>query len=216
VAILFDLSGLGKMTLRTVIFDLGGVYFGDGTRIAVDTISAEYKIERDAVEAILNGEPGKQYRTGKISAEQFWQQAKTSWNIEVSSEKLSRIWCSSYQPNDEVVSLVDRLKNAGYELLYLSDNTRERVAYLDEKYSFLQKFDDGIFSHVVKRKKPTPIIYQLLLGRTSHPADACVYIDDKPEYLGPAKSLGMKVIAFKNASQLEARLKKLLLLPDAS
>ncbi len=45
----------------TVIFDLGGVYFSDGTRIAVDTISAEYKIERDAVEAILNGEPGKKY-----------------------------------------------------------------------------------------------------------------------------------------------------------
>ena len=75
------------MTLRTVIFDLGGVYFGDGTRIAVDTIFAEYKIERDAVEAILNGEPGKQYWIGKISAEQFWQRAKTSWNIEVSSEE---------------------------------------------------------------------------------------------------------------------------------
>jgi hypothetical protein len=75
------------MKLRTVIFDLGGVYFGDGTRIAVDTIYAEYKIERDAVEAILNGEPGKQYWIGKISAEQFWQQAKTSWNIEVSSEE---------------------------------------------------------------------------------------------------------------------------------
>jgi hypothetical protein len=47
------------MTLRTGIFDIGGVYFGDGIWIAVDTISAEYKIERDAVEAILNGAPGK-------------------------------------------------------------------------------------------------------------------------------------------------------------
>jgi HAD superfamily hydrolase (TIGR01509 family) len=201
---------------RTVIFDLGGVYFCDGTRISVDTISAEYKIERDAVEAILNGEPGKQYRIGKISAEQFWQRAKTSWNIEVSSRKLSRIWCSSYQPNEGVVRLVDRLKNAGHELLYLSDNTRERVAYLDGKYSFLQKFDGGIFSHEVKRKKPNPIIYQLVLAKASHLANECVYIDDKPEYLGPAKSLGMQVLAFKSAFQLETRLKELLLLPDAS
>lgn len=204
------------MTLRTVIFDLGGVYFGDGTRIAIDTISADYQIGRDAVEAILNGEPGEQYRIGKISAEQFWQRAKSFWNIEALSEKLSRIWCSSYQPNEGVVRLVERLKNAGYELLYLSDNTRERVSYLDERYSFLQKFDGGIFSYVVKRKKPDPIIYQLVLNRASHPASACVYIDDKPEYLGPAKSLGMQVIAFKSASQLETRLKELLLLPDAS
>jgi len=26
-----------------------------------------------------------------------------------------------------------------------SDNTRERVTYLGAKYSFLQRFDDGIF-----------------------------------------------------------------------
>jgi HAD superfamily hydrolase (TIGR01509 family) len=202
------------MTLRTVIFDLGGVYFGDGTRIAADTISAEYKIERDAVEAILNGESGKEYRIGKISAEQFWQRAITQWNIQASSEALSQLWCSSYQPNEGVVRLVDRLRNADYELLYLSDNTRERVAYLDERYSFLQKFDDGIFSHVVKHKKPDPIIYQLVLAKASHPANECVYIDDKPDYLGPAKNLGMEVIVFKSASQLETRLKELALLPD--
>jgi HAD superfamily hydrolase (TIGR01509 family) len=204
------------MMLRTIIFDLGGVYFSDGTRIAIDDISAEYRIERDLVEAILNGEPGKQYRIGKISAEQFWQQAKTSWNIEISSEKLSQIWYSSYQPNEGVVRLVARLKNAGHKLLYLSNNTRERVSYLDEKYSFRQKFNDGIFSHVVKCKKPDPLIYQLLLATASHPASECVYIDDKPEYLGPARSLGMQVIAFKDAPQLENRLKDLLLLPDAS
>ena len=211
-----DRTILEKMTFRTIIFDIGGVYFGDGTRIAVNTISAEYRIERDAVDTILNGEPGKQYRLGEISAEQFWQRAKISWNIQASSEILSRIWCSSYLPNEKTVSLIDRLKNAGHELLYLSDNTRERVAYLNERYSFLQKFDDGIFSHVAKCKKPDPIIYQLLLDRASHPASECVYIDDKPEYLGPAKNLGMQVIAFKSASQLESRLKELLLLPDAS
>ncbi len=69
---------------------------------------------------------------------------------------------------------------------------------------------------MVKCKKPDPMIYQLLLAKASHPANECVYIDDKPEYLVPPKSLGMQVIAFKNASQLETRLKGLLLLPDAS
>ncbi len=55
------------------------------------------------------------------------------------------------------------------------------------------------------------MIYQLLLAKASHPASECVYIDDKPEYFGPAKNLGMQVIAVKNASQLETRLKELLL-----
>jgi HAD superfamily hydrolase (TIGR01509 family) len=196
---------------KTIIFDLGGVYFSNGTRTAIDAIAAEYTIARDAVDGILNGEPGREYRLGNITAAQFWQTAKTSWNIRESTEALSLIWCSSYRPDDGTVALVDRLKEAGHELLYLSDNTAERVAYLDEKYRFLQKFDEGIFSHIVKRKKPDPVIYQLLLDKASHPASACVYIDDKPEYLQPAKKLGMEVIVFKNAEQLETGLKELAL-----
>jgi FMN phosphatase YigB (HAD superfamily) len=143
----------------TVIFDLGGVYFCDGTLIAIDRIASEYRIPQEAVEDILSGEAGKHYRIGMITAEQFWQRAKTSWNIQVSSAELALLWCSSYQRNDGTVGLVDRLKAAGHELLYLSDNTRERVNYLEEKYGFLEKFDAGIFSHVVKCKKPDPIIY---------------------------------------------------------
>jgi len=75
-------------------------------------------------------------------------------------------------------------------------------------------FCDGIFSHLVKRKKPDPVIYQLILAKASHPAEACIFIDDKPGLLKPAQDLGMAVIAFKNSTQLENELKALLLFPD--
>lgn len=101
------------------------------------------------------------------------------------------------------------MKSAGHELLYLSDNTAERVAYLDAKYAFLQKFDDGIFSHLVKRKKPDPVIYELLLAKASYPAQACIFIDDKLANLKPATKLGMQTIAFKDSAHLESRLREL-------
>jgi HAD superfamily hydrolase (TIGR01509 family) len=194
---------------RTVIFDIGGVYFSDGTRIAIDAIAAEYEINRDVVAGFINGEPGRQYRIGAISAEQFWRQAIRQWDIQASAETLALIWNSSYQLDEGTVRLVDRLKSAGHELLYLSDNTAEKVAYLDAKYAFVQKFDDGIFSHVVHCRKPDPVIYELLLAKASHPADACIFIDDKPANLEPAKNLGMQTIAFKNSAHLESSLKKL-------
>jgi len=106
------------------------------------------------------------------------------------------------------VSLVDQLNSIGYELLHLSDNTGERVVNFDAKYSFLQKFNYGIFSHIVKHKKPGPLVYQLLLAKASHPAAACVYIDDKPVYLEPAKKLGMQVIAFNNFLNLKTGLER--------
>ena len=66
---------------RTVIFDIGGVYFSDGTRIAIDSIAAKYDISRDVVADFINGEPGREYRIGRISGDQFWQRAIRKWNI---------------------------------------------------------------------------------------------------------------------------------------
>ena len=197
---------------RTVIFDIGGVYFSDGTRIAIDAIAAKYDIKRDVVAGFINGEPGRQYRIGAISAEQFWRQAIRQWDVQSSAETLALIWNSSYQLDEGTVRLVDRLKGAGHELLYLSDNTAEKVAYLDAKYAFVQKFDDGIFSHLARCRKPNPEIYQLVMAKASHPADACIFIDDKPANLAPAKKLGMQTIAFKNSAHLESCLIKLALL----
>ena len=198
--------------IRTVIFDIGGVYFSDGTRSAIDAIAAKYRIDRDAVAGFINGAQGREYRIGAISAERFWRQAIRKWNIQSSTEILALIWNSSYQLDEGTVRLVDRLRSAGHELLYLSDNTAEKVAYLDAKFAFLQKFDDGIFSHLVNCRKPDPKIYELLLAKASHPADACIFIDDKPANLDPAKKLGMQTIAFKNSAHLENCLKKLALL----
>ena len=197
---------------RAIIFDLGGVYFSDGTGMAITSIAARYKIDQEAVAEVLNGDAGARYRTGRITAAQFWQQATALWNIRASAEALSTAWCESYQPNRGTVRLIKQLRTADHQLLYLSDNTRERVAYLEEKYDFLKNFDDGVFSHRVRLKKPDPMIYELVLAKALNPAAGCVYIDDKPDYLLPAKDLGMQVVAFKNASQLEADLKRLALL----
>ncbi len=200
------------MMKSTVIFDLGGVYFSDGTRRAIDKIAAGYGINRQAVAEFLNGEAGTSYRTGRITVDQFWQQATALWNIQALPEMLSTIWCESYQPNRGTVRLVKQLRAADHQLLYLSDNTQERVAFLEDKYGFLKNFDDGIFSHRARLRKPDPRIYERVLEKALNSAAACVYIDDKPEYLKPAKQLGMQVIAFKSASQLEAGLKDLALL----
>ncbi len=197
---------------RTVVFDIGGVYFSDGTPIAIEAIAAKYEIDRDDVADFINGEPGREYRIGAISTEQFWQQAIRQWNIQSSAEILALIWNSSYQLDEGTERLVDMIRSAGHELLYLSDNTAEKVAYLDAKFAFLRKFDDGIFSHLVNCRKPDPKIYELLLSKASNPPTDCIFIDDKPANLEPAKKLGMQTIAFKNSAHLESCLKELNLL----
>ncbi len=195
--------------IKTVIFDLGGVYFTDGTAEAIEKIGAAYRLPGEKVAEVLKGELGTQYRVGSLTAEEFWERAKERWGLQVPPGELSAIWLEGYAPIAGTGELVDRLGRAGYELLFLSDNVQERVDYLESRYGFLEKFSDGVFSHVVKRRKPDPKIYELALEKASCPPEECVYIDDKPELLEPAKRLGMEAIRFESAPQLEEALRDL-------
>ena len=126
--------------------------------------------------------------------------------MQVSDEQLAAIWLEAYEPIAGTVSLIDRLRVAGYELLYLSDNTQDRVDYLEAAYRFMHRFVAGVFSHDAVMRKPDPRIYELLLEKATRPAVACVYIDDKPAMLVPAENMGMTVIAFDNPDQVEVDL----------
>tara|TARA_Y100000310_G_C20448732_1_gene699670 strand:+ start:115 stop:717 length:603 start_codon:yes stop_codon:yes gene_type:complete len=193
--------------IKTVIFDLGGVYFSDGTKKAIEMLSKFYKISHQRVTDILQGDLGTRYREGNITADAFWGQAKDYWKVSVPSQDLAAIWLKSYKQIKGTTKIIDRLNAAGYELLFLSDNVQERVDYLEKKYLFLEKFKDGIFSHLVHVRKPDPLFYKMALEKASHAAEECAYIDDKPEFLKPAQEFGMVGIAFENPMQLEQALK---------
>ena len=195
--------------IKTVICDLGGVYFTDGSARAIERISAAYDIAADRVSDVLMGDLGSRYRFGEISVAEFWDGAKQDWNLQVPTDQIANLWLHAYEPIEGTVALVDRLRTAGYEMLFLSDNVQDRVDYLEKTYGFLHRFKDGVFSHVVGLRKPDPTIYELALQKTSHPAECCVYVDDKPRMLEPARMLGMSIIAFKSPDQVERDLQSL-------
>ncbi len=193
--------------IKTIIFDLGGVYFTDGVKKAIQSISATYGVSPEKVQDILKGELGTKYRIGAVTAQGFWDQAKAYWKIEADNDDLALLWFLGYTPIEETVRIITQLREASYELLFLSDNVQERIEYLENKYHFLHHFKDGVFSHIAKTRKPDPAIYKLVLEKTSNLPEECVYIDDKEALLLPAQELGMKTICFQNPEQLRDDLK---------
>ena len=195
--------------IKTVICDLGGVYFTDGSAQAIQRISAAYDLPADRVRDVLMGDPGSRYRRGRISAAEFWDGAKESWDLRVSTNEIASVWLRAYEPVEGTVALVDRLRASGYEMLFLSDNVQERVDYLESRYGFLHRFKDGVFSHRVGLRKPDLRIYRLVLEKASCPAAQCVFVDDKPSMLEPAVRIGMSAVAFESPDRLETELKAL-------
>jgi len=134
--------------VKALIFDLGGVYFADGTTLAIKNISKKYNVRPDLVEQFLRtgSELGALYRRGEITMEEFWNRAKRLANIKADNNDLNEMWIKSYVPIKGTVEIVKRLKRKGIKLYFLSDNAKERVEYLQRKYNFLKDFVDGIFS----------------------------------------------------------------------
>ena len=106
--------------IETVICDLGGVYFTDGSAKAIEEISATYALPVDRVRDVVMGDLGSRYRFGKISVAAFWEGALQSWQLQVSADEIAPIWLRAYEPIEGTVLLIDRLRFAGYEMLFLS------------------------------------------------------------------------------------------------
>lgn len=197
---------------KAVIFDLGGVYFTDGRKIAAEKIAKEFNLDPKKVADVMvtDLDHGKKYRRAEITADEFWEAVKEILFIDAPGEDLNRIWCEAYEPIAETVEIVKKLKKKGIKLYYLSDSVKERIDYLEDKHTFLENFDDGIFSHKVHlTKRDGPRIFRMALTETGFGGDDVVFVDDSRDYCETAKSLGMQVIHFKNPKQLEADLKKL-------
>lgn len=189
---------------------MGGVYFTDGVAEVLPIFQAKYGVPAEEVDAGLRGNtPSHQYRKGLLTMEKFWTPLKQQWKLNQPIKELSDLWASAYVPIKGTVEIVKKLNDAGYELIFLSNNIKERVEYLEKRYHFIHNFKDGVFSHLVHSMKPEKLIYELALKKAGNPASQSVFIDDKEKYLSQASELGMQTIWFQNPRQLEKDLKAL-------
>ena len=110
------------------------------------------------------------------------------------------------------LSLLKRVKAAGYKTYALTDNVNEIVDHLKSHYDFWPLFDGAIVSSEVGCLKPEPEIFNHLLNKYSIAAKESVFIDDMSHNVEGAAALGFSAIQFENAIQCEQDLKSLGLL----
>ena len=194
--------------IRLILFDLGGVVFTNGTKLFIADMAAKYNLPVANLQAVFDGDIGTQYREGKIGRDQFWQEVLINLPFKESADELEKDWVNHYDLIPGMQELIAGLKRK-LQVMYLSDNVRERVENLNERFKFLSWFDGGIFSHEAGVRKPDLRIYKLALKTAGVTATQAVFIDDKVKNLTPAKALGMKVILFESAGQLKQDLDKL-------
>ena len=122
--------------IKVIIFDLGGVYFTDGTSVALKKIKKILKADEKRIDEIFRESPGKEgmdYRLGKLKQNEFWKIAEKDLNLNNPVlKKIRKIWITSYRVKKPMEKLVADLRKK-YIVVAFSMTIPERVNFFNKK-----------------------------------------------------------------------------------
>ena len=198
------------MPIDTVIFDFGGVilpYLDPAWLSANMPYGAQIQ---EAIYEYLNSEIIWEVMRGKLKEMDFWTNKAREKGIPAEAiARYLQVQTSREQLDEKVLAHIRRLKE-GYKVGILSnagDTTRE---LFEQEYRFHELVDDIVISAEEGLVKPEPEIYILAAQRLATRPERCVFVDDMPENIHTAESLGMQGVLFTETESSLARLDAML------
>jgi putative hydrolase of the HAD superfamily len=198
------------MSIKTVIFDLGGVLVRkeeDEPRAAlglrVDKTPAE-------LEKIVFGQTSIQASLGKITAREHWQAVMRALNLPDS--EIDNTYAQFFGGDKVDYAFADYIRSLRprYSTALLSNAWDDLRHLLSEVWQIDDAFDEIFISAELKIAKPQAAIYQLALKKLGVSPQEAVFIDDMKKNVIAARELGMHAILFKNKAETLRKLEELL------
>jgi putative hydrolase of the HAD superfamily len=111
-------------------------------------------------------------------------------------------------PKAESVQLIEDCSQGPHQLFYLSNMPAPYADHIDASYSFMSRFQAGIYSSRVGMIKPEPEIFSALDAlRGSH--ERPVFIDDSLANIQAARAHGWTTLHYQSAHQIARELEKI-------
>ncbi|MDO8564013.1 MAG: HAD family phosphatase [Nanoarchaeota archaeon] len=195
--------------IKTIIFDLAEVIL-TGFYGVERFLTNELNLEANKIKSMLQGAEYKLFMEGKINEEDFWSRVITRNNWDIKIDLLKRAIRANFQEIEGTRKIIEDLKEKGYELVLLSDHSKEWIDYCSSKFDYHHLFDYVQYSYQVKACKIDRVSFDNLLREIKRKPENCLFIDDNEKNLKVAESLGIRVIQFLNPNQLDKDLAKVL------
>jgi FMN phosphatase YigB (HAD superfamily) len=193
--------------ISVIIFDLAEVILS-GLLGVEEKISRKLNMEATEILNKLNNEHLIKLFKGKISEDEYWNLVlkETSWNVDI--DLLKKLIRENFREIEGTRAILIRLKNNNnIKLGLLSVHAKEWIEYCEEKFDFHSFFDATSYSYENSLCKPDKEAYLDILNKLDAYPEESLFIDDSLKNIEAAKGLGMLVIQFIDATQLEHDLK---------
>lgn len=197
------------MERKAIGFDYGGVIAGISGPVFNKQISKILGVDLETFQNVyfqFNHLPNK----GILSWPDFWKKISDELGVSDKYESLMEYLrgLPKIETNQQMLSLVDRLRYDGYRVGLLSNNDKETANKLRET-GLIDHFDIFLVSAETGFIKPDPKIFELFTKQLGVEASELVYIDDTEKSLSTANEVGYIPILFSTYDQLVLDLKKL-------
>jgi epoxide hydrolase-like predicted phosphatase len=198
------------MTIRAVLFDLGGVILRTEHQAPREHLAERLNMTyEDLDKAVFASETSRLASVGKLSTEEHWAALMKRLGLPPSeSEQVYLEFFAGDVLDQQLLDFIRSLR-PGCKTGLISNGWPDLRDYI-RRSGFLDAFDALIISAEVGLMKPDPRIYELALGRLAVPASNSVLVDDTPVNVEAANELGMHGILFETTAQVRHDLESLL------
>jgi HAD superfamily hydrolase (TIGR01509 family) len=193
--------------IKAVVFDLDGMVFKE-PHYYTEELEIKYGIPLK--DSLFSNDPNYlDCKKGKIKLDQFLGPYYKRWRkypkYRLTLEETKREWFEFAKINKEVFDIARRLKEKGILNLIMTNNTRERVEFLDRKYHFSKIFEI-IGSYNLGVLKPDLNFYQILKDKYRLQFSEVLYFDDKKDTVEVLKKLGFKAEIYHSVEEFKKTL----------
>lgn len=197
------------MTIRAVIFDVGGVLNCHDNFAPLDPWCKRLNMTAEEIlQTVFGNEVGGRASLGQATVAEVWEYANQTFGL--SAEDLQALipdFWATMTWDHKLLDFIRKLK-ANYKTAVLSDAWPDaRVSNAPVTYEL---FDAIVYSSEEGMLKPNPEIYHRVLDHLDvEPAEA-IYIDDSPKKVKGASDVGMHAILFTDSETIRKQVTTLL------
>ena len=198
------------MTLRAVLFDLGGVILRTEYQAPRQRLAEEFGMDYDDIDKIVfGGNSAARASVGEITEEEHWRNVmKILKRPAAEYERIRADFFAGDVIDHNILNFLRSIKPK-YKVGLISNAWSGLRSYIER-----EKFDD-VFDHMtisaeVGAMKPSAKIYEFALEQLQVQASEAVFVDDVQENIEACEKLGMMGIQFKDSESTLKKLKALL------
>jgi len=199
--------------IAAIIFDLGNVLVTvDWGRVMGPFTQRTGKPWAEIARFADGGAEMPRLMRGEITPAQLYHHVVRDLNFAGGYDEFVFLFTNIFTPIEPMLTLAARLKGRLPRYI-LSNTNRLHIERVWRDYPALHDFEGHVLSHEVGLLKPDPAIYRLALAKFGLRPDRTLLVDDLPENVAGAQTVGLQTIQHRTADETHRELTKLGVLP---